>query len=219
MPLESIDRTAWVRRGQRLEYFTVAYNSLEAAVALLAAWMAGSKALLGFGLDSVIEVASGGVLLWRLRADVDEARREELERTALRMVGLCFLGLALYVSYDSLAALVRRRAPDHSLPGIALAVVSLAVMPLLARAKEKVARSIGSAALDADATQTWFCTYLSAILLAGLALNALWGWWWADPAAALGMTPLIAREGIETLRGRSCCATKLVTPPAGDSTM
>ncbi len=202
-----MDRAAWVRRGLRLEYFTIAYNSLEALVALLAAWMAGSKALFGFGLDSVIEVASGGALLWRLRADVDEARREHLERTALRLVGFCFLGLALYVSYDSLAALVRQQAPDHSLAGIALAAVSLLVMPLLARAKGKVARRIGSAALDADATQTWFCTYLSVILLAGLVVNALWGWWWADPAAALGMAPLIAREGIESLRGRSCCAT------------
>ena len=167
--------------------------------------MAGSIALIGFGFDSLIEVTSGAVLLWRLYVDVDEARRERVEATSLRLVGVCFVVLALYVSYDSIKSLLTREAPDESLIGIILAAVSLIVMPLLVRAKRRVARSINSGALMADSKQTELCTYLSAILLAGLLLNALLGWWWADPVAALIMVPIIAKEGIEALRGETCC--------------
>ena len=188
-----------VNRGIRLEYFTIAYNCMEAAIALIAGVLAGSVALVGFGLDSVIEVTSGATLLWRLRGD---ARRES---RALKTVGVCFLVLAAYVAYEAGEALWMRRLPERTAPGIALAAVSMVVMPLLSRAKRRVAGRIASAALHADSRQTDFCAYLSAILLAGLLLNALLGWWWADPAAALVMAPVIAREGWGALRGKHCC--------------
>jgi divalent metal cation (Fe/Co/Zn/Cd) transporter len=200
-----IDRAHLVRRGRYLEYFTIGYNSLEGLIAVGAGLVAGSVALVGFGFDSLIEVTSGSVLLWRLHADVDEGRRERVETISLRLVGVCFVVLALYVSYDSIKSLLKREAPDESLIGIVLAAVSLIIMPLLVRAKRKVARSINSGALMADSKQTELCTYLSAILLGGLLLNALLGWWWADPVAALIMVPIIAKEGIEALRGESCC--------------
>ena len=203
--IRNIDRTALIRRGRYLEYFTIGYNSLEGLIAVGAGVVAGSIALVGFGFDSLIEVTSGAVLLWRLHVDLDEARRERVEAISLRLVGACFIVLALYVSYDSIKSLLRREAPDESLIGIILAAVSLIVMPLLVRAKRTVARSINSNALMADSKQTELCTYLSAILLGGLLLNALLGWWWADPVAALIMVPIITKEGIEALRGETCC--------------
>ncbi len=199
------NRAALVRRGRRLEYFTIAYNSLEGLLAILLGLLAGSIALVGFGFDSVIEVTSGAALLWRLGADVDEERRERAEATALGVVGWCFLALAAYVAYDSVTSLVRREPPEESIAGIVLAALSLVIMPLLARAKRRVASGIRSGALAADAKQTELCTYLSAILLGGLALNATLGWWWADPLAALVMVPIIAKEGVEALRGERCC--------------
>ena len=192
-------------RGQRLEYFTIAYNSLEGLIADGFGLLAGSIALVGFGFDSVIEVTSGAVLLWRLRAEMDEERRERAEARSLRVVGICFVALAIYVGYEAAASLLRHESPERSMPGIVLAAASLVVMPLLARAKRRVARDIESAAMTADAKQTELCTYLSAILLGGLALNALFGWWWADPSAALLMVPLIGIEGYKALRGESCC--------------
>ncbi len=200
-----VNRSQLVRRGRYLEYFTIGYNSLEGLIAVSAGLLAGSIALVGFGFDSLIEVTSGAVLLWRLYADVDEARRERVEAISLRLVGICFIVLALYVIHDSVESLLKRQTPDESLIGIVLASVSLIVMPLLVRAKRKVARSINSGALMADSKQTELCTYLSAILLMGLLLNALFGWWWADPVAALIMVPIIAKEGIEALRGETCC--------------
>jgi len=198
-------RAAAVRRGRYLEYFTIIYNSLEGLIAIAAGVIAGSIALVGFGFDSLIEVTSGSVLLWRLHADVDKERRERVEAISLRIVGACFVVLAIYVSFDSVKSLIRREVPEESLVGIVLAAVSLIVMPLLVRAKRRVARAIKSKALIADSKQTELCTYLSAILLGGLLLNALLGWWWADPVAALVMVPLIAKEGIEALRGDTCC--------------
>ncbi|HEX8139461.1 MAG TPA: cation transporter [Pyrinomonadaceae bacterium] len=203
--LGSIDRAEIVERGRRLEYFTIAYNSLEGLIAIVAGLFAGSIALVGFGFDSIIEVTSGAALLWRLHADVDEERRERIEAITLRIVGVCFMALAGYISFDSLKSLLRHESPERSLPGILLAIASLVVMPLLTRAKRKVARGIASGAMAADARQTEFCTYLSAILLGGLLLNALFGWWWADPVAALVMVPIIVKEGIEALRGETCC--------------
>ena len=200
-----VNRSQLVRRGRHLEYFTIGYNSLEGLIAIGAGLLAGSIALVGFGVDSLIEVTSGAVLLWRLHADVDEARRERVEAISLRIVGICFITLALYVIHDSIESLLKRQTPDESLIGIVLAAVSLIVMPLLVRAKRKVARGINSGALMADSKQTELCTYLSAILLGGLLLNALFGWWWADPLAALIMVPIIAKEGIEALRGETCC--------------
>ncbi len=199
------NRIHLVRRGRYLEYFTIGYNSLEGLVAVTAGLIAGSIALVGFGFDSLIEVTSGAVLLWRLHADVNEERRERVEAISLRIVGVCFVILALYVSYDSIKSLIRREAPEESIVGIVLAAVSLVIMPLLVRAKRKVARGIKSNAMMADSKQTELCTYLSAILLGGLLLNALLGWWWADPVAALIMVPIIVKEGIEGLRGETCC--------------
>ena len=200
-----IDRASAVRRGKRLEYATVAYNSVEGLIGIGAGVVAGSIALVGFGFDSIIEVTSGAVLLWRLRADVDPARREHVEAVSVRIVGICFFVLALYIAYDSIRMLLLRESPERSLPGIVLAIASLVVMPILARAKRRVARMIASNALAADARQTELCMYLSAILLGGLVLNATFGWWWADPAAGLLMIPIVLREGLNGLKGRSCC--------------
>ncbi len=200
-------RAAAVKSGVNLEYFTVGWNLLEAAVALASGAVAGSIALIGFGFDSLIEVSSGAVLLWRLQSDHDHTRREAVEGRALKLVGASLLLLAAYVAGDSLVTLVRREAPERSLPGILLAMASLIAMPLLARAKRRIASAIASPALQADSRQTDICAYLSGILLLGLLLNAALGWWWADPAAGLVMVPLIAYEGVEALRGKTCCQT------------
>jgi divalent metal cation (Fe/Co/Zn/Cd) transporter len=199
-----LERTVVVRRGRRLEYFTIAWNALEGLVAVVAGAIAGSISLVGFGIDSFIEVTSGSVLLWRMSVDAEVQRRELNERRALRIVGVCFLSLAAYIAYESVLDLWSRRAPEHSITGIILACVSLVVMPLLSRAKRKVGHALGSAAMHADAKQTEFCTYLSAILLAGLLLNTYFGLWWSDPVAALIMVPIIAKEGIDGLQGKAC---------------
>jgi divalent metal cation (Fe/Co/Zn/Cd) transporter len=198
-------RTALVKKGQALEYFTVAWNSLEALVSIIAGIVAGSVALVGFGLDSLIEVASGAALLWRLHHDLDASRREQVERTALRIVGMCFIALAFYIVYESGFALIRHDEPKRSIPGVVIAAAAVIVMPLLARAKRRVAAGIGSGAMHADSRQTDFCAYLSAILLAGLILNAGLGWWWADPLTGLVMVPIITKEGVNGLKGRGCC--------------
>lgn len=200
-----LDRTVLARRGRWLEYFTILWNLIEGLVGIGAGMMAGSISLVGFGIDSFIEVTSGGALLWRMAAETDAARREKREAISLRIVGVCFLALAAYVAYEALADLMARHAPERSIPGIVLAVASMITMPLLAHAKRRVGRQLGSRAMAADAMQTQFCTYLSATLLVGLVLNAVFGLWWADPAAALVMVPLIAREGIEAVQGKACC--------------
>jgi len=194
-----------VRRGLLLNYATLGYNSLEGLIAIAAGLAAGRIALLGFGLDSLIEVSASLAAIWRLYRDRDQPGRAQAEQVTLRIIGALFLALAVYVTADAIRALFARSAPDESIVGIVLAALSLAVMPLLARAKRHVALAMGSAALAAEARQTVFCTYLSAILLAGLLLNATVGWWWADPAAALVMVPIIAKEGVDGLRGRSVC--------------
>jgi len=193
------------RRGRRLQYLTIGWNSAECVVALAAGFLAGSIALVGFGFDSAIEVTSSLAALWRLAHDADGRSREQAERRALRVIGVCFLLLVGYVAYEAVMALVMRRVPDASTIGIIVAALSLVVMPILVLFKRRVARELESGALEAEARQTRVCAYLSAILVAGLALNAAFGWWWADPVAALGMTPLLAREGIEAVRGRTCC--------------
>ena len=198
------EREEVVRRGRRLEYFTIAYNCLEGVGAIAAGWIAGSVSLAGFGLDSLIEVTSGAALLWRLRHDANLSRRAVAERRSVRIVGGCFVALAAYILYESGTALIRHEAPERSVLGIAIAAASVVIMPLLSRAKRRVAAEMGSGAMRADSRQTDFCAYLSAILLAGLLLNAMLGWWWADPAAALAMTPIIAREGVDGLRAKAC---------------
>ena len=199
------DRRRVVRRGLLLGYATIAYNSLEGVLAIGAGLAAGSIALVGFGADSLIELAAGLAAVWRLKADVDPVRRAHAERTTLRVIGACFLALAAYVTADAAHALWRREAPEESTLGVIVAAASLVVMPALARAKRRVAGALGSGALEAEATQTSLCAYLSAILLGGLLLNALLGWWWADPVAALAMVPIIGREGVEGLGGRDAC--------------
>jgi divalent metal cation (Fe/Co/Zn/Cd) transporter len=198
-------RQALVQRGKRLEYFTIAWNSLEGIVAVVAGVIAGSISLVGFGVDSFIEVTSGAALLWRMSIDAEEHRRERIEKMTLRIVGACFLALAVYVGYEAVTNLMGKKAPEHSLAGIILACASLVVMPLLSRAKRRVAARLKSAAMNADAKQTEFCTYLSAILLGGLLLNAVADLWWADAIAGLIMVPIIAKESVDGLRGDTCC--------------
>jgi divalent metal cation (Fe/Co/Zn/Cd) transporter len=200
----TLDRPTAAQRGKRLEYFTIAWNSLEGLVAVIAGSVAGSISLVGFGVDSFIEVTSGAALLWRMSLDADEGKRDRREAATLRIVGACFIALAAFVAYEAGSDLVSRKTPERSVAGIILACASLVVMPILSRAKRRVSRALDSSAMKADAKQTEFCTYLSAILLGGLLLNALWGWWWADPAAALVMTPIIAKEGLGGLRGHAC---------------
>ena len=200
------NRPALVQRSRLLNYVTLAYNSLEGVLSIGAGLLAGSIVLVGFGADSLIELAAGVAALWRLRADLDPVRRERAERQALRLIGCCFLALAAYVSVEAIGALADRSAPEQSRLGIAIAAASLLVMPFLARSKRAVALQLGSGALAAEAKQTLICTYLSGILLVGLVLNAAWGWWWADPVAGLAMVPFIAGEGIEGVRGRSACS-------------
>jgi divalent metal cation (Fe/Co/Zn/Cd) transporter len=198
------DRAELVRRGQFLEYLTLAACSVEALVSIAAGVAAGSVALMGFGFDSVIEVVSGGAILWRLHKDADIASRQERDGTTLRIVGWCFFALTAYVIYESLRSLFLHEAPAPSVLGICIAVFSLVTMKVLSRAKRRVAQGISSAAMNADAQQTALCSYLSAILLGGLVLNAAFGWWWTDPVAGLFMVPLIAKEGFDALRGKSC---------------
>ncbi len=206
MATVAVPRELMVRKGRRLEYVTVLWNSLEAIVSIAAGLFAGSIALVGFGLDSVIETSSGAVMIWRLHHsnERDAEARERSERRALKLIGLSFLALALYVGVDAALSLYRREAPERSITGIVIAALSLIVMPLLARAKRGVAAALNSGAMKADSRQTDICAYLSAILLGGLALNAVLGWWWADPLAALIMTPIIAKEGVEALQNKSC---------------
>lgn len=201
----AIARQELANRGKRLEYFTIAWNTLEGLVGIVAGALAGSVSLVAFGVDSLIEVTSGTTLLWRMSVDADIEKREQNERLSLKIVGACFLTLAAYVAYEALSDITRKSTPEQSIPGIVLACISLIVMPILSRAKKNVAKALGSTAMNADARQTDFCVYLSAILLVGLALNAVLGWWWADPVAALIMVPIIVREGIDGLKARTCC--------------
>ena len=197
----SVGRSEHLRHGRKLEYFTIGWNMVEAGVAIGAGWFAGSIALVGFGVDSLIESLSGSVLLWRLFSPTHDESREKI---ALKLVGISFLILAAYVTFEAVKSLLAHEPPQTSFVGIGLSVVSLIIMPLLAHAKRQSASNLGSRAMKADSRQTDLCAFLSAILLGGLALNALFGWWWADPVAALIMVPIIAREGFEGLRGEAC---------------
>lgn len=194
------DSDADIRAGRKIEYVSIAWTSLEALGGILAGIIAGSIALIGFGADSVIEVGSSAILLWRLNHEFGEQR----ERTALRLVGVSFILLAVYVGLEATESLVKHQPPSVSYFGIVFSVLCLVVMPLIARAKRKIAARLNSAAMKADSQQSSICAYLAAILLGGLTLNALFGWWWADPVAALVMLPIIIKEGVEALRGETC---------------
>ncbi len=199
-------RAAALRRGRLLNVVSLLYNAAEAVIAMTAGLAAGSIALVGFGVDSLLELGASLTATWRLTADSDPRTRERAEFIALRVTGASFVGLAIYVGYESVQALRHHEVPGESTIGLVLALFSALIMPPLARAKRRVAETLGSGALAAEAQQTMLCSYLSWILLLGLALNALLGWWWADPLAALAMVPIIGREGWEALRGRSSCA-------------
>jgi divalent metal cation (Fe/Co/Zn/Cd) transporter len=203
------------RRARALAGASVAYNAVEGVVAIAAGTVAGSAALVGFGLDSAVEVASGLVILWQFAHAVPASR----ERLAQRLIALSFFVLAGYVTVDSTRALLAGDEPDASAVGITLAAVSLAVMPVLSRMQRRTGRALGSGAVVADSNQTLLCTYMSAVLLVGLVLNAALGWSWADPVAGLVIAGVAAREGVDAWRGRSCCAPTVhqgpVTPVAG----
>ena len=197
--VEDLERSLQTRAGRRVEYVSIAWTSLEAIIGVSAGIVAGSVALIGFGADSIIEVASSCVLLWWL-AEGSSNR----DRAAHRLVGACFFALAGYIALDASVDLLNRAAPRVSYFGIVYAAACVVVMPILARAKRRVAARLNSRALHADSHQSDICAYLSIILLLGLALNALLGWWWADPVAALCMLPIIVREGAAGLRGQPC---------------
>jgi cation diffusion facilitator family transporter len=195
-------RSSALQRGIRLEAFTISWNVLEAVIALGAGYLAGSVALVGFGLDSVIETIAAVALFRRLRAEAtagSEAEIERQERRALRVVGVTFFLLGAYILYEAGTTLWLAEPPEKTAVGIALAAVSLVVMPILGWAKLRTGRALGSRALVADAKETFVCSYLSLTLLLGLGLNAVWGWWWADPIAGLAMVPFVMREGWEAM--------------------
>ena len=201
-------RASLVRRALHLEYATVGWNIVEGLVAVGAALAAGSVALLGFGVDSFVETASGAVLVWRLRAergDHDHAAIEQLDGRAHRLVGISLFLLAGYIALDAGSSLWTGERPEVSWVGIAVTAISIGAMWWLARAKRRAAAALGSRALAADSFQTSACFWLSIITLSGVGLNGFFGWWWADPAAALAMIPLLVREGREAWRGEDCC--------------
>ena len=201
------ERSESVEHALHLEYLTIGWNVVEGLVAVTAAVLAGSVALLGFGIDSFVESASGAVLVWRLLAERRGREEEEVERLdqrAHRLVGASLFLLGAYIAVDAAMALWTREAPRASIVGIVLTLVSIVTMQWLAREKRRAARRLGSRALEADAFQTTACFWLSIITLAGIGLNAALGWWWADPVAALGMTIFIGREGLEAWRGEEC---------------
>lgn len=203
-----IDRWSLVARGLRLEYLTVGWNLVEGVIAISAALAAGSVALLGFGIDSFVESASAGILIWRLTAErrtTDHERMEAVEGRAQRLVALSLYGLAAYLLFDSAKTVIGQERPDPSVVGIGLTAVTVGFSRWLARAKRRAAIALGSRALQADAFQQSACWWLSLVTLTGLALNGALGWWWADPAAAIGMTYFLVREGREAWEGEDCC--------------
>jgi divalent metal cation (Fe/Co/Zn/Cd) transporter len=208
------ERRRLSRRAQLLAGASVTYNVIEAIIAITAGLVAGSVALVGFGLDSVVEVSSGLIILWQFRHRLPESR----ERQALRLLAFSFFGLAAYVAFESVRALIGGSNPETSPVGIGLAIASLIVMPFLSWAQRRTGKALGSNAVVADGTQTLLCTYLSAVLLAGLVLNATLGWGWADPIAGLVIAAVAVREGLEAWRGEGCCSPiAATTGEAADS--
>jgi divalent metal cation (Fe/Co/Zn/Cd) transporter len=205
----STRREALLRRAVWLALFTVAWNLIEGVVAMTAAALSGSRALIGFAVDSFVESISAAVLIWRLRVEQRSPQRaDHVEQRALRLIGMAFLALATVVGIESVRSLVAGDQPDTSIIGIVLTGTSLIVMPVLARAKRRTGLELGDRSVTADSAQTRACAYLSAAVLAGLALNASLGWWWADPIAALGVVAFLVHEGREALHAEhldDCC--------------
>jgi divalent metal cation (Fe/Co/Zn/Cd) transporter len=201
-------RSALVRRGLRLEYITVGWNIVEGAVSVGAALLAGSVALLGFGIDSLVETASGAILIWRLRAERglrDHEEIERLDRRARKLVAVSLFALAAYIAVDAGVSLVGRERPEPTVIGMIVTAAAMTVMWYLARAKRQAAAALESRAMQADSFQTTACFWLSLITLVGLGVNLAFGWWWADPVAALGLTYFLVAEGREAWRGENCC--------------
>ncbi|MFF7793437.1 cation transporter [Streptomyces sp. NPDC007991] len=205
-------REILAKRIRLLVAATITYNVVEAIVAITAGTLASSTALIGFGLDSIIEVSSAAAVAWQFSA-AEHAVREAREKTTLRIIAVSFFALAAYVTFDAIRALTGSGEAERSIPGIVLAALSLAIMPFLSAAQRRAGREIGSASAVADSKQTLLCTYLSAVLLVGLVLNATLGWSWADPIAALVIAAIAVKEGREAWRGDGCCA------PSGLSTL
>ncbi|HEY8457653.1 MAG TPA: cation transporter [Actinopolymorphaceae bacterium] len=206
-------RNQLARRIRWLVMATISYNVIEAVVAIIAGTFASSMALIGFGLDSVIEVSSAAAVAWQFSAR-DPATPEARERRALRIIAISFFALAGYVAVESIRSLLGAGEAEHSTVGLVLAALSLAVMPVLSYAQRRAGRQLGSASAVADSKQTLLCTYLSAVLLVGLALNSLFGWSWADPLAALVIAGFAVKEGVEAWRGDACCTSLPVTATA-----
>jgi divalent metal cation (Fe/Co/Zn/Cd) transporter len=208
-PLAQPERARLGRRAQRLAAASVAYNLIEAIISIGAGLVAGSVALMAFGLDSVIEVSSGLVILWQFRHPLPESR----ERRAMRLIGVSFIALAGYVSLDSAHALLAADRASPSPVGIGIACASILVMPLLSLAQRRTGRRLSSGSVVADSQQTMLCSYLSVVLLGGLLLNAWLGWWWADPLAGLAIAAVAAREGYQAWQGEGCCDCCSVSGP------
>ena len=203
------NRAALLRRGLRLEYVSVGWNLVEGAVAIAAGLAAGSVALVGFGVDSFVESTSASLIIWRIfaeRRNADSARVESIERLAQKLVALSLALLGIYILYESVTALALQEEPDASLPGVVLAIASLSVMWWLARSIRRVGEQLHSHSIEADSTQTLACWWMSLFLLVGLGLNMLFGWWWADPLAGIGIAGFVFREGWNSWRGKDCCA-------------
>ncbi|REK85750.1 cation transporter [Streptomyces inhibens] len=209
-------RDVLTRRIRLLVAATITYNVIEAIVAITAGALASSTALIGFGLDSVIEVSSAAAVAWQFSAR-DHAIREAREQRTLRIIAVSFFALAAYVTVDAVRALAGTGEAERSIPGIVIAVLSLAVMPFLSAAQRRAGRELGSASAVADSKQTLLCTYLSAVLLIGLVLNATLGWSWADPVAALVIAAVAVREGRDAWQGKGCCAPSAAMAPAADT--
>lgn len=198
-----------IKQALLINWILIGYNIAEAVASIVFGYKAESVSLIGFGFDSIIEVAAASILVWRLSVDLPKEQEEKVEKKALFFIGVTFLLLAAYVGYESVTKLLSRQAPEQTLPGVIIATLSLLIMPFLGLKKLAIARKIGSKALEADAMETLICSYLSAILLAGLGLHLLFGWWWADPVAGLAMLYFIITEGLEALKGdRDCSSCK-----------
>ncbi|MEV0966030.1 cation transporter [Streptomyces sp. NPDC049910] len=210
-------REALSRRIRLLVAATITYNVIEAVVAITAGTIASSTALIGFGLDSVIEVSSAAAVAWQFSAS-DHAVREAREQRTLRIIAVSFFALAAYVAFGAVRVLTGTGEAEPSAPGIVIAALSLAVMPFLSAAQRRAGREIGSASAVADSRQTLLCTYLSAVLLVGLVLNATLGWSWADPLAALAIAGIAVKEGRDAWRGKGCCAPTAAPTTAAAST-
>jgi divalent metal cation (Fe/Co/Zn/Cd) transporter len=209
VPSSALTRDQAVRRARGLNRLTIGYNVVEGVIALAAGVVAGSISLIGFGLDSGVEVSTSLVLAWRLSRERDDGCRQDDDRRATRLIAVCFGALAVWVGYEAVGQLLAREGPDASPVGMVIAGLSLVLMPILARAKRRLGAPLGSQAVVSEARQTELCAWLSGVVLVGLAANAVLGWWWADPVAALGVAVIAGLEGVRSWRAEAledtCC--------------